>query len=309
MEEKVKKDKWLFLGCIVVASVFWSMQKLSNNYSFTQVYSVKYIIPDGKVFKKPPVSSIEVTLVGIGWDIVTKSAKSIGDKIEVELSSDNNQLIPSSAIAEKINSLLGTSEISVSQIKPTNISISLEDQAKKKVPVVSRLNIEFLPGFYIKNQIHFSPDSVVITGSYQMIKSIDRWNTEILNINKLNRNIVDMPIRLESAKTDMIRLDHNVVKMNLEVEEYTEKSFTVPIVIKNADIKAVSIPDRVEVKCVVGLSKYDILTEDDIELYINLDESLLHKNSNIAPISISRLPEFVRNIYYEPVSAQYFFLK
>ena len=91
--------------------------------------------------------------MGLGWDIVTKSAKNIGDKIEVELSADNNQLIPSSAIAEKINSLLASNEISVSQIKPSNINILLEDQANKKVPVVSKMNIEFLPGFFIKNEI------------------------------------------------------------------------------------------------------------------------------------------------------------
>jgi len=285
------------------------MQKLSNNYSFTQVYSVSYIIPDGKVFKKPPVTSVEVTLTGIGWDIVNKSAKNIGDKIEVELSADNSQLIPATAISEKINSLLASDEISVAQIKPSNISISLVDQAKKKVPVVSKLNIEFLPSFYIKSPIHFTPDSVVITGSYQAIKNITKWNTEILNINKLNRNIYDMPIQLEAPKTDLIRLDHDMVRMNLEVEEFTEKSFTLPIKIKNADNKVISIPNTVDVKCVVGISKYDILTEDDIELYINLDESLVSNSINVVPISVSRMPFYVRNISYQPSSAQFFYLK
>lgn len=309
MAEKVNRDKWLFLICVIVAIVFWAMQKLSNNYSFTQVYSVSYIIPDGKVFKKPPVTSVEVTLTGIGWDIVNKSAKNIGDKIEVELSADNSQLIPATAISEKINSLLASDEISVAQIKPSNISISLVDQAKKKVPVVSKLNIEFLPSFYIKSPIHFTPDSVVITGSYQAIKNITKWNTEILNINKLNRNIYDMPIQLEAPKTDLIRLDHDMVRMNLEVEEFTEKSFTLPIKIKNADNKVISIPNTVDVKCVVGISKYDILTEDDIELYINLDESLVSNAINVVPISVSRMPFYVRNISYQPSSAQFFYLK
>jgi len=309
MAEKVNRDKWLFLICVIVAIVFWAMQKLSNNYSFTQVYSVSYIIPDGKVFKKPPVTSVEVTLTGIGWDIVNKSAKNIGDKIEVELSADNSQLIPATAISEKINSLLASDEISVAQIKPSNISISLVDQAKKKVPVVSILNIEFLPSFYIKSPIHFTPDSVVITGSYQAIKNITKWNTEILNINKLNRNIYDMPIQLEAPKTDLIRLDHDMVRMNLEVEEFTEKSFTLPIKIKNADNKVISIPNTVDVKCVVGISKYDILTEDDIELYINLDESLVSNSINVVPISVSRMPFYVRNISYQPSSAQFFYLK
>ena len=309
MAEKVNRDKWLFLICVIVAIVFWAMQKLSNNYSFTQVYSVSYIIPDGKVFKKPPVTSVEVTLTGIGWDIVNKSAKNIGDKIEVELSADNSQLIPATAISEKINSLLASDEISVAQIKPSNISISLVDQAKKKVPVVSKLNIEFLPSFYIKSPIHFTPDSVVITGSYQAIKNITKWNTEILNINKLNRNIYDMPIQFEAPKTDLIRLDHDMVRMNLEVEEFTEKSFTLPIKIKNADNKVISIPNTVDVKCVVGISKYDILTEDDIELYINLDESLVSNSINVVHISVSRMPFYVRNISYQPSSAQFFYLK
>jgi hypothetical protein len=85
MAEKVKKDRWLFLGCIIIASVFWTMQKLSSNYSFSQIYTVRYSMPDGKVFKKPPVSTIEVTLGGLRMG--TKSTKNIGDKIEVELSS------------------------------------------------------------------------------------------------------------------------------------------------------------------------------------------------------------------------------
>jgi len=307
--KKVSRDRWIFLGCFVVATTFWAMQRLSSNYNFTQKYSVRYTIPNGKVFKKPPVTTVEVTLVGIGWDIVTKSAKNIGDKIEVELSPDNNQLIPSSAIAEKINALLSSNEISVAQVKPANISIVLEDQAKKKVPVVSKLNIEFLQGFYIRNEMRFVPDSVVITGSYQAIRDIDKWNTEILNINKLNKNIVDMPIQLEPPKSDLLRLDQPVVRMNLEVEEYTEKVFTVPLHIKNSDSKVTSIPNTVEVKCVVGLSKYDVLTEDDIELYINLDESLIRNDINIAPISISRMPDFVRHISYEPASAKFFIVK
>jgi len=307
--DKVNKDRWIFIGCVVVATTFWAMQKLSSNYKFTQRYSVRYSIPNGKVFKRPPTSVVEVTLVGLGWDIVTKSAKNIGDKIEVELSPDNNQLIPSSAIAEKINSLLASNEISVAQIKPANINIVLEDQAKKKVPVVSKLNVEFLQGFYIKNEMRFVPDSVVITGSYQAIDEINQWNTEILNINKLNKNIVEMPVQLEAPKSDMLRLDQNMVRMNIEVEEYTEKVFTVPLRVKNSDSKVTSIPNKVEVKCIVGLSKYDILTEEDVELYINLDESLIKNNVNIAPISISRLPAFVRHISYEPNAAKFFMLK
>ena len=247
--------------------------------------------------------------MGLGWDIVTKSAKNIGDKIEVELSADNNQLIPSSAIAEKINSLLASNEISVSQIKPSNINILLEDQANKKVPVVSKMNIEFLPGFFIKNEIRFTPDSVVLTGSQQQLKEINQWNTEIVYISKLNKNIVEMPVALESPKSEMLRLDESMVRMNLEVEEYTEKIFTVPLRVKNSDSKVKSIPNKVEVRCVVGLSKFDLLTEEDVELYINLDESLIKRNVNIAPISISRLTSFVRNISYEPAAAKFFVLK
>lgn len=297
------------MSCLVVATTFWTMQKLSSNYRFTQKYSVRYTIPNGKVFKGQPTNTVEVTLTGLGWDIVTKSAKNIGDKIEVELSADNNQLIPSSAIAEKINSLLASNEISVSQIKPSNINIVLEDQANKKVPVISKMNIEFLPGFYIKNELHFTPDSVVITGAYQTIKNINQWNTEIVNISRLNKNIVDMPVVLESPKTDIIRLDQSIVRMNLEVEEYTEKVFTVPLRVKNSDSKVTSIPNKVEVRCVVGLSKFDILSDEDIELYINLDESLINKDVNIAPISISRLPSFVRHISYEPTAAKFFFVE
>lgn len=303
------KDRWIFLGCFLLAIIFWTMQKLSNNYRFTQRYTVRYSIPDGKIFRRQPTTVVEVTLVGIGWDIFSKSAKNIGDKIEVELTGDDKQVIPSASIAEKINAILSSDDISVAQIRPTSIEIFLEDQANKKVPVASKLNIDYMQGYYIKKEPRLVPDSVVITGAAQLLNEITSWNTEIVNITQLNENIVDMPIALESSNQDLLRVSHSGVRLNLEIEEFTEKRFSVPLMVKNSDNEVRVLPDKVDVRCVIGLSKYDLLNEDDIELYINLDESLIGNGLSYAPISISKMPSFVRHLSYTPRSARFFIVQ
>lgn len=305
----MNKERWIFFGCLLLAGFFWLMQKLNRNYTITQNYSVRYTLPDGKVFRRSPASNVLVTLQGKGWDILFKSAKNIGDKIEVELNEDNTQLIPASSIAEKINGYLGSNEISVASINPSQIQIQLEGQSKKKVPVVSKLNISYFPGYYYKEKPQFQPDSIVITGAEQYLEKINSWPTAVMNINNLHESIINMPINLERPKNNLLRISEDRVMMDMEMEEYTEKEFTVPITVKNSDLKIKLLPDQVEVKCVVGLSKYDNLNASDIELYVNLDESLISPGKNVVPIAVSRMPLFVRNMIFDPKAAQYFIIE
>lgn len=305
----MNKERWIFFGCLMLAGFFWLMQKLGKTYTIRQRYAVTYALPDGKVFRRQPANDILVTLQGKGWDILAKSAKNIGDKIEVELGQDNNQVIPSSAIADKINSILGSNEISVSRIIPSEIQIQLERQATKKVPIESHMNISYLKGYYQADPMVFVPDSVILTGAPELLRKLHSWPTKEVQISNLHKSITDMPVVLELPEEDMLRLNTAKVRVNLAVEEYTEKSFIVPLTVKNADSKVRILPDQVTVKCIVGLSKYDNLSADDLELYLNLDESLLRKGVNVAPVAISRMPIFVRNINFYPKAAEFFYVK
>ena len=269
------RERWIFFGCLLLAGFFWLMQKLNRRYNISQKYTVSYVLPDGKVFKRAPASTVLVTLQGKGWDILFKSAKNIGDKIEVELNEDNLQVIPASSISDKINGFLASNEISVASINPSQIQIQLEEQAKKKVPVESKLNITYFPGYFYKDKPQLMPDSVVITGAPRYLAEVGSWPTESFTINNLQQSIVNMPVKLVKPKNTLLRLNTSQVRLNMELEEYTEKSFIVPIRVKNSDAKVKILPDQVHVKCVVGLSKYDNLSTDDIELYVNL-LSLIH---------------------------------
>jgi len=305
----VNKERWIFFACLLMVTFFWVVQKLDRQYLIKQRYRVTYILPDGKVFKRKPLDNILVNLQGKGWDILVKSAKNIGDRIEVELSEDNNQVIYSNSIAEKINAKLASNEISVSRIVPSEIRLLLEDQASKSVPVESNLNITYMDGYFRRDVMHFTPDSVIITGAPEQLRSINTWPTEKVKISNLHNPIKDMPIRLSESENNLVRINVNQVKLNMDVEEYTDKVFSVPLHVKNADKRVRLLPDRVNIRCTVGISKYESLSPDDVELYLNLDESLLSASATVAPIAVSKMPVYVRSFSFSPRAAHFFYVK
>lgn len=305
----MNKERWIFFGCLLMVTFFWVMQKLDRQYLIKQRYNVTYILPDGKVFKRKPLDNILVNLQGKGWDILVKSAKNIGDRIEVELSEDNNQVIYANSIAEKINAKLASNEISVSRIVPGEIRILLEDQMSKRVPIQSNLSITYLEGYFRQDVLHFTPDSIKITGAPDQLAKINSWPTEKLKISNLHNSITNMPIRLSPSENNLVRMSIDQVMLNMKVEEYTDKVLSVPLHVKNADRKVRLLPDRIDIRCTVGISKYESLSPDDIELYLNLDESLMSASSTVAPIAVSKMPVYVRNFTFSPKAANFYFVK
>jgi len=302
-----RSDRLVFIFCLALAAIVWTLQKLKNNYLFTQKYSIEYFLPVGKAFKSEPPYTLEVEMAGTGWDILTKSSKNIGSLIQIELRTDNRQLITSEVIKQNINNLLSSKNIAINKIVPDHLDVELVDQASKKIPVTSKLNISYFPGFFAVEKQKFFPDSVTLTCAPQYFDQIKDWPTEQLTISNLNKSIVDMPISLKLPKSSLIRINKDKVTMNLNVEEFTEKILTVPLRVKNAKQKVKLLPNKIKVTCMVGISKYELTSADDFDLYVDLDENQRSPYVNIAPIHLAQLPSYIKNVKIEPNAAQYFF--
>ena len=189
---------------------------------------------------------------------------------------------------------------------PKVIEVQLANQSIKKVPVISRVNIDFMPGYFYEDPMRFEPDSVILTGSRASLAHVHNWPTKTVYVNNLRSSIISMPIDLEPSTSNLVRLNVDQVKLHLPVEEFTEKEFTIPITVKNNESNVTTLPNTIKVKCSLGLSKYEILQAKDIEVYINMDESLISSHSNYAPVAISRLPSYVRSVELEPHAVRYF---
>ena len=111
----------------------------------------------------------------------------------------------------------------------------------------------------------------------------------------------------ESARE--IKLSQQTITAELDVEQFTEKSFFVKILQRNAPDSIRIFPDRIKIYCLVGLSKYEEVEESGFRVEVDLKDAKPGVENNAVPILLTKSPDFVNNVRFSPKSAEYIFIK
>jgi YbbR domain-containing protein len=136
-----------------------------------------------------------------------------------------------------------------------------------------------------------------------------KWPTDSLVIENLNSS-QSRTVALQPPPQE-IQLETKEVEVRIEVEQFTEKSLFVPLQVKNIpETDSLSFfPQRVRVRFVVGLSKYNELTDEDFQLEADLEGVSLEKSQIQVPIRLTKKPDFVKNVQFTPNTANFFIVK
>ncbi|MEK7256605.1 MAG: hypothetical protein AAB316_17755, partial [Bacteroidota bacterium] len=99
------------------------------------------------------------------------------------------------------------------------------------------------------------------------------------------------------------------VEVLIQVEQYTEKSFSVPVRLAgNADSIRI-FPSFVELTCAVGMSRFDQVKAEDFVVQADLQQNHFHPAQNTVPLTLKSQPDWVRNIQITPKSVEFFIVQ
>jgi len=147
----------------------------------------------------------------------------------------------------------------VQTVEPLYLQLNLEEKQSKKVPVISNVNVDFAKqyGFFTKPEI--IPDSITVSGATSRVENIDRWPTEVLKLNRINKSISTEVALIEPPS--LIRLSQEQVQYRAEVAEYTEAEITVPVETRDfpAGLNVTFSPLSVDIKYQIPLKEYAAL--------------------------------------------------
>ena len=133
----------------------------------------------------------------------------------------------------------------------TKILLSLifkfEKLYSKRVPVKACLSLSFAPQYKLVDSIKYNPESVIISGAKKSIDTMNVIHTLPLSLSKLNKDqnvILSFPENYKKAK---ITVSPQLVKINVNVEKYTETTLDVPVEMKNTknNLKVRFFPEKV----------------------------------------------------------------
>ncbi len=295
---KINKGKIIsYLIFVAIATLFWISTVLNKKSSYTKDIWVEVIAPDSLIVLNGSLYKANLTLEGKGVDLIFESRHNKNNPLKIILS-PNSKLLTSDDITEKLSNETSRLNIDIVNIKFPSKALSIDLKVTKKVPVKINCKVNFEKLHGLKSDITSTPDSILITGPKTYLNKITNWNTINKSYPNSSKSIVEN-IKLKSPMRDKISLSRSEVKINIPVEEYTEKKMMLPVNIQGAEKENIEIlPSLVEVSFLIGLSKFDSVTTDDFSANVYIEQDSIKSVSY--PVSIVKKPKLVSIQYIRP---------
>jgi YbbR domain-containing protein len=290
-----------FFTCLVLAALAWVFTTLSNTYNFTvkEVLSYKNA-PQKRAFHSLQPDTINTTLQGTGWQMLFSRMNNANKTISVDLSTlENKDYVVLSSQLKQINDKKEFDE-QVVAFSPDTLYFDFSNRAVKRVPVQLVSDIKYQRQFAQSNDISIKPSYVTLSGPGNLIDNIKVWNTDSLRLDSVNET-VKTRLDLQQAKEGNIGIYPKSVQVVIPVDEFTERTISVPVkLINNGDYYKVKVfPQKVKVTFTTSLSRYAEMDEDFFEA--SADLSLWRdRGYTTLPVKLTRVPSYCKIVKIEP---------
>ena len=279
--------------------------KMSTEHTMTIPVAIQFEIPESMTFESAPVTNIELTIRGYGWDLLRTSPTPKSAILKLSLSEDLRQTVLENRIRNEIRSQLTDDRMKILDVNPNILEVMLTPTYQRKVPVVLDLEIDFFPDHDLSGPIKIMPDSVTIYGPQQILDSITSWKTEPIHIKKVKSD-VQRTVKLVSPSDLFIRMSTSSVLIEATVEEFTEKMYELPVQLLGPSGRAIRtneyrlLPESAKVYFILPLSKYETPLKEEFKLVAEMDLMQIKKGENIIPLELKFYPNYIKSYKIAP---------
>lgn len=296
----------ILLICLGLSLLVWFFVKMTHTYESRGVLSLNYYPPMGQVFAEPPLRSMPFKFSGTGWRLLTLGILQGQLGINFNLSSSPVQIITRTEISRKIEEQL---QLNLLELGQDAVTIRLDSLFSKRVMIHLDTLITYKNGYYFKDSITLLPDSITVFGAKQMLDPIDQVSTEKLKM-PCPETDFKTSLSLLNPNPELLQFSSTRTDVFLPVEQFTEKTLTVPIMVLNAKDSIKLVPAVVTLSCVVGVSHYrDVSPSDFRVVAVFGGESGPTSTASMVPLTLVRHPAWVRSTRFTPRVVEYLIVK
>ncbi len=307
------RDTGVFLIFLLISTLFWFLNQLSKDTTAQLRYPVRFhnsgeqrvIIND-----LPPALLLEVR--GQGYKLLKYKMKPWKSPLDIDLRTfplrpekvgDNRHFyLLSSYMKGYVNGHLGD-KMELQHITPDTLWFVFDSLVERKVPV--RTAVEVVPAqqYILKQPPRVEPDTVTASGPAMILDTLQFVVTEHLKFDGVEKSFEKQLILLSPAH---VKLSQEKVMLHVEVEQYTEAVFEIPVVARNVPdtLNLRLFPSRVRVSFRVGLSLYKKLLPDLFSATVDYKD-LEKKRSNHLVIHLEKQPSGIEAVHLDPESVEF----
>jgi hypothetical protein len=305
------KDVLIFFAFVIVAAFLFFLQSLSKSYEMDLELYVAYTdIPKNYAFSKPLPTTITVRIKDTGFNLLKSKIKDSDDTISIRLNNKlqktkNTLVITNKELKESIINCYDPDAVIIS-FTPQTIEAKYERLTSKKLPVLLNKKLSFAQQYTLKNNISIEPSEVEIFGAKSILDTIKAIYTEPIVLQNLSET---QTVNAKLHLAQNITSSFNEVKVIVPVEQFTEKTMSIPVIGKNfpKEIQLRTFPASVTVSFFVGLSHFNTITANDISVYLDYNDLLKNKGKGSDVVKVSVTDSLISNIRLSPDVVEYIF--
>lgn len=243
----------LFLFCLFLAFILWSVQKLSEDYSIYLHYKIAVTTDiSGRASESVSNESLVFRGKSSGFYILQHRYNGKDNIIRLDLEKKyfkkdkavkDGFFLISTDIREKLSQYLGGT-VEIESLAADTLKFDFPAQTNRVLPVSAKFKISFGNQYMAETSLKLNPDSIAVYGDLSLLGSLDSIYTKQIKHDNLSAGIQGV-INLEPVPG--VRFSQDEVHYSLDVVRYVEKSVKLRIsfINSNPDKLAVTSPEEV----------------------------------------------------------------
>jgi len=245
--DKTKSNNLAFFIAILIASFFWLLIKLSNQYDVSYHFKVNYTnVPQQKILTGIIDTTVNIRVKAKGFVMLRLELMEDMENLNIDLSQYNIgnskqdiYYVNTSEIVETIGKYL---KIPIRQVDISTLRLKfvLEDLFEKTAKIKSEVKFVFAPQYNFYSDLTLSPPEIKIYGAKSIIDTIEFITTEDTELSDISLNINEY-VALKNPNPEQVHLSADRVKLEAVVEKFTESSIETPIDLSGTKYKIKAI--------------------------------------------------------------------
>ncbi len=307
VERTNKHSAFTFLIFLALSTAAWFLVKLSEDYVTQTTFHVLIEGAPAEKWVSSDEQSVKMSLNIDGFH--TLRYKMIREpnrfvtiplsEVPYRLENSNIYSFSSQYVAEKVAERLDitASDITMNDAK---VYFTMDALKSKVVPVVLQSNITTARQYDIYGIPMLDPSSVTIFGPQEVMDSIKLVRTELLSRDNVNQSFSEtLPLDLLDGQ---IHSNTKEVKVEVQVEKYTEMDVEVPIKVADS-LKVRFFPETMSVKCLVAMRDYASITPESFT--VSVDKEQLKAMQPLLDVRLATWPPTVQILSTHPDKVEY----
>lgn len=300
------KNAILFIAFLLLAFTFWLMlffqrEKVESSYKIPLKFTN---IPNDIVFNETLPNEIEIRVSDRGSEIFSYDFL-LEDSLEINVEKYKKDKVTNLQGAELVQLIMNhlSKSAELKAYYPINISLATSKLQKKELTVVFDGEITTSRSNLVAEEPTFLPKAVIAYGSGSQLAEL----TSAPTVHAVYGNLkATSQLKVKLNPVSGVKFVPDEVEIYIPVNEYTERTFEIPITVKHVpskvDVKF--FPSQAEVSFSVTLEEYKKISPEDFE--IELDYIKFHENTNgRVELELTKSPTSIRKPRISPSSVEF----